>query len=79
MPASDDPVDLGLGVASSWLEIFDQPSQDGQALLVLRRDCEEPARRIHKVLQNAGIEFVHLLDRALHRDLIEAEPVGQLV
>jgi len=47
---SDDLVDLGLWVAPTWLEIFDQPTQHRKSLLVLGRNCEQPACRIDKVL-----------------------------
>ena len=82
---SDDLVDHGLGVAASWLEIFNQPPQNSKSLLVLRRDCEKPARPIYKVLQDASVVFVRfaslqlLPHSALDSDLVEPKPLGELV
>jgi hypothetical protein len=78
MPPSDDLVDLRLWVPPAELEVLDQPAQHRHPLFVLRRDGEQTAACIHEVLQDARIGLVHLLDLALHRDLIEAEPIGQL-
>ena len=77
--SSDDLVYLGLRVAPSWLEIFDQPTQYRQSLLVLRGDSQQPARRINEVLQDANIGVVHLFDPALHHDRVEAQPAGELL
>lgn len=88
VPPSDDLVYLGLRIAPTWLEILDEPMQHRQSLLVLGRDCEQPARGIDKVLQDASIEFVRFasqlrsvqpsLHPALDNELVEAQPVGKL-
>jgi hypothetical protein len=49
----DDPVDLGFGVAPAWLEVLDEPAQDGQPLLVLGGKADQAVFRVDEVLSDA--------------------------
>jgi len=55
MPPGDDSIHLLLRVEAAGLKVLGHPSQDGEPLLALDRDAEQPSRDVDEVFQHSAV------------------------